>query len=113
MSSTTTEPKTCLDLCDLRDADRVSSLLCELFEPSSALTDVLVPAVLLRLSSSPAPPESYNALIDICAEVVDEWTLDQKADFVSGHPMIGEVQLQGHSAKEQGASPTPKVVLER
>lgn len=104
-----------LSLDSIKDADSLSRLLCLLFEPSPPLRTLLVPLVLLRLTAADTPPPSYTALVDLCAEVAAGWTDAQKADFLSGHPMIGEVKnLSALSGKEQGgASPTPKVVLDR
>ncbi|WVQ95599.1 hypothetical protein IAU59_002696 [Kwoniella sp. CBS 9459] len=105
-----------LALSDLNSASALESLLVLLFEPSPALTNLLVPSVLLRLTARSDPPGSYNELIDICENVVKEqWTWEEKAEFVGGHPMIGEVKgLSKLSGKEQGGVvPTRKVVLER
>ncbi|KAK4687190.1 hypothetical protein P7C73_g2933, partial [Tremellales sp. Uapishka_1] len=104
-----------LALHSLSDEQNLTALLSLLFEPSPPLHSLLVPSVLLRLVAAEAPPTSYNHLIDICAQVAEGWTLPQKGEFLSGHPMIGEVQgLSKLSGKEQGgAVVTPKVVLDR
>ncbi|WRT70648.1 uncharacterized protein IL334_007646 [Kwoniella shivajii] len=104
-----------LSLSDLNSASALEQLLVLLFEPSEALRKHLVPSVLLRLTARSSPPENYNDLVDICEGVASEWTWDQKSEFISGHPMIGEVKgLSKLSDKEQGnSSPTPKVVLDR
>ncbi|WVR08574.1 hypothetical protein IAU60_005629 [Kwoniella sp. DSM 27419] len=104
-----------LALSDLGDAASLESLLVLLFEPSDALRLLLVPSVLLRLTARSEPPASYNQLIDICQQVAGDWTWDEKAEFISGHPMIGEVKgLSKLSGKEQGgAVPTRPVVLDR
>ncbi|WVQ86043.1 hypothetical protein IAT38_008211 [Cryptococcus sp. DSM 104549] len=97
------------------DAQTLTTLLALLFEPSPPLHSLLVPSVLLRLTARSEVPASYNEIIDICQEVASDWTWDEKAEFLSGHPMIGEVKgLSALSGKEQGgARPTPKPVLDR
>jgi hypothetical protein len=104
-----------LALEDSRNADSLTHLLSTLFEPSPPLHSLLVPSVLLRLTATTTPPSSYSALIDLCAEVASGWTYPQKAEFLSGHPMIGEQKAVSKlSGNEQGAGPvTPKVVLDR
>jgi hypothetical protein len=104
-----------LALEDSRNADSLTHLLSTLFEPSPPLHSLLVPSVLLRLTATTTPPSSYSALIDLCAEVASGWTYPQKAEFLSGHPMIGEQKAMSKlSGNEQGAGPvTPKVVLDR
>ncbi|WVW80894.1 hypothetical protein I302_102885 [Kwoniella bestiolae CBS 10118] len=115
MTTTSSDPDSILSLTSLSSAPALESLLILLFEPSSALRNLLVPSVLLRLTARPSPPKSYNELIDICKEVSNDWTWDEKGEFISGHPMIGEVKgLSKLSGKEQGNSVvTPKVVLDR
>ncbi|WOO79592.1 putative allantoinase 1 [Vanrija pseudolonga] len=99
-------------LADLANNDALHSALSTLFEPTPALEHTLLPAVSARLSTSPA--QSYGALVDLCAEVALQWDWGDKAAFVAGHPMIGEVKgLSAHSAKEQGVKPTAPVVLAR
>ncbi|KAL1409579.1 hypothetical protein Q8F55_003570 [Vanrija albida] len=99
-------------LADLTSEPALQSALETLFEPTPALTRLLVPAVRARLS---APPASYAALVDLCAEAAQSWGWADKAAFVAGHPVIGEVKgLSAHSAKEQGGvRPTAPVVLAR
>ncbi|WVO20500.1 uncharacterized protein IAS62_001797 [Cryptococcus decagattii] len=98
----------------LQNIDSLTIVLSTLFEPSPPLHTLLVPSVLKRLSSL-SLPRSYNQLIDICANVAEEWSWEQKGEFLSGHPMIGEVKgLSKLSGKEQsGGGATPKDVLER
>ncbi len=102
-----------LTLEDLTSSTSLTTLLSLLFEPSPPLKTLLVPSVLLRLTSLDTPPASYSQLIDVCSEVAEGWTWEQKAVFLSGHPMIGEVKgLSAMSGTEQGGA-TPKVVLDR
>ncbi|OCF54771.1 hypothetical protein L486_07907 [Kwoniella mangroviensis CBS 10435] len=112
---TTNSEDSILSLSSLSSASALESLLVLLFEPSTALRNLLVPSVLLRLTARSEPPSNYNELIDICQEVSSDWTWDEKAEFISGHPMIGEVKgLSKLSGKEQDNSTvTPKVVLDR
>lgn len=105
-------------LDSLTSPEQCTFLLSLLFEPSPALHNLLVPSILLRLTGDDpsAPPKNYNHVIGLCEEVAGGWTWEQKADFLSGHPMIGEVKgLSKLSGKEQGggAVATPKVVLNR
>ena len=111
--STSDQPILALE--DLSSATSLTSLLALLFEPSPPLQTLLVPSVLLRLTSRTEPPESYNKLVDICVEIAEDLTWEQKAEFLSGHPMIGEVTgMSAMSNKEQNAvTATPKVVLDR
>ncbi|KAK8850509.1 hypothetical protein IAR55_004427 [Kwoniella newhampshirensis] len=113
MSASDQDPILALEDCT--SADSLTQLLTLLFEPSDPLRDLLVPSVLLRLTTRTSPPSTYNELIDICEEVAKDWTWDEKAEFLSGHPMIGEVKgLSKLSGKEQGgAVVTPQVILDR
>ncbi|GMK54710.1 hypothetical protein CspeluHIS016_0112960 [Cutaneotrichosporon spelunceum] len=100
-----------LEFATVTDAERLTGLLGNLFEPTPSLRRVLVPAVLFRASTN--PPKSYGELVDLCAQIGEGWDWDTKAEFIQGHPVIGEVKgLSAHSSKEQGSG-TPKVVLDR
>lgn len=113
MRAPRTSSQPILPLEDLTSASSLTSLLSLLFEPSPPLRSLLVPSVLLRLTALDSPPDSYNQPIDICADVAGGWTWDQKADFLSGHPLIGEIKgLSEMSGEEQGGA-TPEVVLDR
>ena len=87
-----------------------------LFEPSSTLFEFLVPSV-IDIIANPAgrvPRRTYNALIDIAISELDGWPHGQQADFVGGHPRIGEIKgLSALSASEQAAHATPPEVLAR
>jgi hypothetical protein len=103
-----------LKLESVHDANVLNTLLSLLFEPTPTLHNLLVPSVLLRLTARSSPPASYHELIDICAAVANDWTWDQKAEFIAGHPMIGAPKVSGLSGKEQGGGPvTPRVVIVR
>ncbi|KAH9888847.1 OHCU decarboxylase-domain-containing protein [Cubamyces lactineus] len=87
--------------------------LALLFEPSPVLYRTLVPAVATHIQSTP-PVLSYYALIDVSLEVISSWSDAQKAEFIAGHPRIGEVKgLSQLSAQEQAAKATPPEVLAR
>jgi 2-oxo-4-hydroxy-4-carboxy--5-ureidoimidazoline (OHCU) decarboxylase len=102
------------------DADApLAKALSILFEPSTILFSTLVP----QLASSfrrESPITSYTELIDVSITVINTWDDTLRAQFVGGHPRIGESHnLSKLSAKEQGASPstnigaTPPEVLRR
>ena len=100
-----------LDKCS--DPKVLDPLLSLLFEPTPSLHNVLVPGVLDRLSST-AMPSTYSQLIDTCSDVASQWTWEDKAGFIAGHPMIGAPKVSGLSGKEQGSGPvTPQVVIDR
>lgn len=98
----------------------LATTLSVLFEPSPILFDRLVPELATSFASG-SKVDSYTALIDRATGVIDAWDDQQKAQFVAGHPRIGESQhLSALSANEQGASSTsitiastPPEVLER
>ncbi|WVQ70682.1 hypothetical protein IAR50_000204 [Cryptococcus sp. DSM 104548] len=99
-------------LASLKDTTSLASLLSLLFEPSPPLHALLVPAVHSQLAPS-TRLESYNIIIDLCQATSSKWTWREKAEFLSGHPMIGEVKgLSKLSGKEQGGA-TPQEVLDR
>jgi len=57
---------------------------------------------------------TYADLIDTSFDIINTLGNDQKAEFISGHPRIGETKnLSMLSAKEQAARATPPEVLER
>ncbi|KAI8996545.1 OHCU decarboxylase-domain-containing protein [Trametes punicea] len=91
----------------------LASALALLFEPSPALYSTLVPAVASHIKDAP-PILSYRALIDASLGVISSWPDDLKAQFIAGHPRIGEVKgLSALSAQEQAAKATPPEVLAR
>ncbi|KAJ3509845.1 hypothetical protein NMY22_g16158 [Coprinellus aureogranulatus] len=61
--------------------------------------------------------ESYTQLVDLSLGEIFKWDIPSQAEFISGHPRIGEnSNLSKLSAKEQGAlglKPTPPEVLAR
>src|SRR4051812_5042182 len=96
---------------DVTDSAALDHALSILLEPSPALHDLLVP----RLANSESSASTYADLIDRCADEVAKWSAQDKAVFLGGHPLIGEVKnLSALSANEQGGGGrTPKVVLDR
>ncbi|KAJ7281910.1 Oxo-4-hydroxy-4-carboxy-5-ureidoimidazoline decarboxylase [Mycena rebaudengoi] len=96
------------------DASHLANVLSVLFEPSDILFSALVP----QLAASTEKFTSYTALIDAAIVQVASWDMALSAQFIEGHPRIGETKnLSAHSAKEQGATstvaPTPPEVLAR
>ncbi|KZP26595.1 hypothetical protein FIBSPDRAFT_781757 [Athelia psychrophila] len=98
----------------------LATTLSVLFESSQILFDRLVPQLATSFGSGPKV-DSYTALIDRAISTIDGWDDAQKAQFVAGHPRIGESQhLSKFSANEQGVAgahtqlnPAPPEVLER
>ena len=87
--------------------------LALLFEPSTVLYDTLVPGLVSHIQNAP-PPTSYRALIDASLSVIGSWNDELKAQFIGGHPRIGEVKgLSKLSTQEQAAKATPPEVLAR
>ncbi|KAF8967671.1 Oxo-4-hydroxy-4-carboxy-5-ureidoimidazoline decarboxylase [Flammula alnicola] len=87
-----------------------------LFERSPVLVHVLEPQLNGVLKSLP-PLASYSQFIDIALSEIEKWDIQAQAEFISGHPRIGESKnLSKLSANEQGAQgvkPTPPEVLVR
>ncbi|KAF9069748.1 Oxo-4-hydroxy-4-carboxy-5-ureidoimidazoline decarboxylase [Rhodocollybia butyracea] len=83
----------------------LTDTLRSLLEPSQVLTSTLVPQIHQKLQSSSLLLSSYAQLIDMAISQVRSWDTDLQAQFISGHPRIGETKnLSSFSAKEQGAS---------
>ncbi|KAL0060420.1 hypothetical protein AAF712_012789 [Marasmius tenuissimus] len=94
----------------------LSSALSTLFEPSPILSTHLEPHIHGVLASR--EPTSYSELIALSISHIQSWPHDLQAQFIAGHPRIGESKnLSKLSAKEQGATPstapTPPEVLNR
>jgi len=94
----------------------LSNALDILFEHSPILVNTLEPQLHAVLQTI-APISSYNQLIDVALESIGKWEAEAQAQFISGHPRIGENKnLSMLSASEQGAQgikPTPPEVLAR
>lgn len=94
------------------EGDPLATALSVLFEPSAILFTELVPQVKEFLTSNEVT--TYCGLVDASLAVLSGWGEDQKAQFVAGHPRIGEVKfLSKLSASEQAAIATPPQVLAR
>ncbi|KAL1747924.1 Oxo-4-hydroxy-4-carboxy-5-ureidoimidazoline decarboxylase [Schizophyllum fasciatum] len=88
----------------------LASALALLLEPSPVLLTRLVP----ELARADLQLQSYAALVDAALEAVSRWAPSYQAQFVAGHPRIGETQALSHlSAQEQAARATPPEVLAR
>jgi len=89
-----------------------------LFEHSPVLVTTLEPQLANTLSKA-TPLSSYTELIDRALVVIASWDRPVQAQFILGHPRIGETKnLSSLSAKEQGAAkpgltPTLPEVLAR
>ncbi|KAJ7173758.1 Oxo-4-hydroxy-4-carboxy-5-ureidoimidazoline decarboxylase [Mycena filopes] len=108
---------TSLPPIDTVDESQIGHILSTLLEPSDILLSTLVPAFVASLASG-TRFVSYTALIDAAIAQVSTWDLPLRAQFIAGHPRIGETKnLSALSAKEQGATPavapTPPEVLSR
>ena len=96
----------------LSSAASLSEALSVLFEPSSAITEQLVPQLVEQLQTTPVT--SYATLIDAAVDIISHWHDGLKVQFIGGHPRIGEVKNLSHlSAQEQAAKATPPAVLAR
>ncbi|KAI5451390.1 hypothetical protein NCC49_001697 [Naganishia albida] len=102
-------------LSSITDSATIDDTLSLLLEPSPILHSKLTPAITAHIAAS-GPPTTYTQLVDLCAREIQQWSLDDKAAFLGGHPLIGEVKnLSALSANEQGGKSvkTPEVVLRR
>lgn len=90
----------------------LATALATLFEPSDVLFATLVPQTHDLLQSNPI--SSYSELLEVASNAISSWNEDLKAQFIAGHPRIGEVSgLSRLSAQEQAAKATPPEVLAR
>ncbi|EJF64225.1 OHCU decarboxylase-domain-containing protein [Dichomitus squalens] len=91
----------------------LAKALALLFEASPVLYNALVPGVAAHIQTAP-PVLSYSALIDVSLSVISSWSDEPKAQFIAGHPRIGEVKgLSKLSEQEQAAKATPPEILAR
>jgi 2-oxo-4-hydroxy-4-carboxy--5-ureidoimidazoline (OHCU) decarboxylase len=91
------------------ESSPLAHALSVLFEPSPILSSTLVPQVTSRLSllSPTNTVRSYHELIHVALETISDWDDNLKAQFIAGHPRIGECKnLSKLSATEQGATAT-------
>ncbi|KAJ7695066.1 Oxo-4-hydroxy-4-carboxy-5-ureidoimidazoline decarboxylase [Mycena rosella] len=88
------------------DESQLPRVLSILLEPSDVLFSALVPGLVASIASR-TKFTSYADLIDAAIAQVASWDLPLRAQFIEGHPRIGETKnLSALSAKEQGATPT-------
>ncbi|KAG7443603.1 uncharacterized protein BT62DRAFT_972148 [Guyanagaster necrorhizus] len=100
-----------------RPGHSLADALNILFEHSPVLISNLSPQLTSILLTLP-PLRSYSQLIDVSLNQIGTWDHKMRAQFISGHPRIGENKnLSKLSAKEQGATSTtaapPPEVLAR
>lgn len=107
-----------MSLPSLEEASKSSpaleELLSLLFEPSTSLRQHLVPSLSSKLDGQQQQqqPRTYTQLVDLSQQEISTWSDDEKADFIGGHPRIGEVSnLSKLSAQEQASKATPPEVL--
>ncbi|KAK0188939.1 Oxo-4-hydroxy-4-carboxy-5-ureidoimidazoline decarboxylase [Armillaria mellea] len=87
----------------------LADALTILFEHSPILISNLCPQLTGILPTLP-PLSSYSQLIDISLSQLGTWDAEMKAQFIAGHPRIGESKnLSKLSAKEQGATSTTAI----
>ncbi|KAJ8515741.1 hypothetical protein ONZ45_g6901 [Pleurotus djamor] len=96
----------------------LATTLTLLLEPSPVLIAKVVPTLSSNLQEPTSSVATYTDLIDATSRVIRTLDTRDKAEFISGHPRIGETKnLSNLSAKEQGAvqasNPTPPEVLAR
>ncbi|KAJ8516617.1 hypothetical protein ONZ45_g6081 [Pleurotus djamor] len=96
----------------------LATTLTLLLEPSPVLIAKVVPTLSSNLQEPTSSVATYTDLIDATFRVIRTLDTRDKAEFISGHPRIGETKnLSNLSAKEQGAvqasNPTPPEVLAR
>jgi 2-oxo-4-hydroxy-4-carboxy--5-ureidoimidazoline (OHCU) decarboxylase len=92
--------------------DALSECLAILFEPSPVLYSHLAPQ--LAASADRARTTTYSDLVDASITTIQSWDRDLQAQFIAGHPRIGEVSgLSKLSQAEQAAKATSPIVLKR
>lgn len=94
-------------------SDSLGEVLQLLFEPSASLRQQLVPSLSSKLEHDhDKRPSTYADLVDLSEQELSTWSDEKKADFIGGHPRIGEVaNLSKLSAAEQAGKATPPEVL--
>jgi 2-oxo-4-hydroxy-4-carboxy--5-ureidoimidazoline (OHCU) decarboxylase len=98
------------DVC--QDENALGTALALLYEHSSVLQLYLVPQLAHQLTLKPA--DSYDHLLRLSQSTIAAWPDDLKAQFIAGHPRIGETKkLSDLSNKEQNSSQTDPAVLAR
>ncbi|KAF8557771.1 hypothetical protein OG21DRAFT_1456928 [Imleria badia] len=102
------------------DAEQaLKDVLVALFERSDVLAQHLLPEL---LATQPNPPRVYHisdieSVLGKSMDIIRSWDPELRAQFVGGHPRIGETKnLSVLSSKEQSggtSQPTPPEVLAR
>lgn len=94
---------------------QLSIWLSLLFESSPILLEKLIPQVMKHLADPTTPqPSSYTDILGIAIKILSTWPALDRAEFIAGHPRIGEVgNLSKLSAQEQAAAATPPHILRR
>jgi 2-oxo-4-hydroxy-4-carboxy--5-ureidoimidazoline (OHCU) decarboxylase len=86
----------------------LAQALSLLFEPSPILFSTLVPQLvpLLRPDLHTTILSSYREVIHTALDIVSSWDDDRKAEFIAGHPRIGETKasMSKLSIVEQGGT---------
>lgn len=94
-----------------------NSILSTLLEPSPALFNILIPQLHETLKTTKPLPKTYGELVDLLAQIVETWDIDDRADFLRCHPRIGETgRMSANSTAEQqvtAAGEAPGEVLKR
>ncbi|EEB92911.1 hypothetical protein MPER_08507 [Moniliophthora perniciosa FA553] len=86
----------------------LATALSILFEHSDIIASTLEPQLRQILAARNEPLTSFTQLIDLTITQLQSWEKDLQAQFVAGHPRIGESKnLSVLSAKEQGAALSP------
>ncbi|ESK97747.1 ohcu decarboxylase protein [Moniliophthora roreri MCA 2997] len=96
----------------------LATALSILFEYSDILTSTLEPQLRRILAARNEPLTSFAQLVDLSITQIQLWEKNLQAQFIAGHPRIGESKnLSALSAKEQGttspsstSSVTPEVL---
>jgi 2-oxo-4-hydroxy-4-carboxy--5-ureidoimidazoline (OHCU) decarboxylase len=90
----------------LSSPSELATALSVLFEASPILSSTLASQLSSTLIRKPLIT-TYAELVDIAISTVNTWDNALAAEFIAGHPRIGESHnLSNLSAKEQGASTT-------
>jgi len=104
-----------VQLCSSGPKSSLAIALDILFEHSPILTNTLEPQLHIALESTSL--NSWTQLVELSLREIAKWDASAQAEFISGHPRIGESSnLSKLSASEQGAvgaKPTPPEVLAR
>ncbi|EIN11544.1 hypothetical protein PUNSTDRAFT_98678 [Punctularia strigosozonata HHB-11173 SS5] len=94
------------------NAPALAQTLAILFEPTPVLYSHLLPQLVTYLNAFRIT--TYSELIDASVSIIQSWDCGLQAQFIAGHPRIGEVGgLSKLSAAEQATKATSPAVLAR